>query len=282
MINLSIIIGIDIGGSITKIVGFRHEEMFSPILVKAADPVASVYGALGKFMSLNKLSLEDIDQVMITGVGASFVTEKLYGIPTGKVDEFKATAMGGLFLNELQKAVIVSMGTGTAFAIAEGTSVEHLGGTGVGGGTLLGLSNIMLNIRNFDDLLEIAKDGSLNNVDLKITDVMDGGLQGFPMDVTASNFGKVSDLATKSDTAIGIINLVLETIGMLSVFATKISNTKDVVLTGNLANLPQGERVFTILSQFYNIKFHISENAKFATAAGAAINFIKGMDYINI
>ena len=36
------------------------------------------------------------------------------------------------------------MGTGTALVAAEGDHAEHILGTGVGGGTLLGLSNRML------------------------------------------------------------------------------------------------------------------------------------------
>lgn len=276
------IIGIDIGGTITKIVGFDNNVMLTPTLVKTADPIASVYGALGKFLSINKLTLSDISQVMITGVGASFITETLYGIPTVKVDEFMATSMGGLFLSGLSKAIIVSMGTGTSFALAEGSHVEHIGGTGVGGGTLLGLSNMMLNIRNFDDLIEIAQDGHLSNIDLSINDVTKDVLETLPHDLTASNFGKVSDLASKADAALGIINLVFETIGMLSVFATQISKTKDVVLTGQLANVPQGERVFNILSKLYGINFHILENAEYATAVGAAITYINGMKLMKL
>ena len=48
-----IIIGIDVGGSTTKIVGFEGERMINPTHVKAGDPVASVYGAFGKFTSEN-------------------------------------------------------------------------------------------------------------------------------------------------------------------------------------------------------------------------------------
>ena len=56
------IIGIDIGGSTTKIVGFRETdgkyELISPILVTAADAITSVYGAFGKFTLENQLKLE--------------------------------------------------------------------------------------------------------------------------------------------------------------------------------------------------------------------------------
>ena len=64
------LIGIDIGGSTTKIVGYEKGAIFSPMLVRATDPLASVYGAFGKFLSLNALEISDVDRVMITGVGA--------------------------------------------------------------------------------------------------------------------------------------------------------------------------------------------------------------------
>lgn len=276
------VIGIDIGGSTTKIIGFDDEQILSPLLVRANDPIASVYGAFGKFMSVNKLALSDIERIMVTGVGSSFVTEKLYGIPTGKVDEFIAIGMGGLFLSKLPKAIIVSMGTGTALVKADGVNVKHIGGTGVGGGTLLGLSNRMLNVRNFDDLIETAQNGNLANVDLSIGDITRDVLEGLPPETTASNFGKISDLASKSDLALGIINLVFQTIGMLSIFATRIDHIRDVVLTGNLTNVPQSRHIFKQLSHLFDVNFHIPENAEFATAAGAAISFAQRRRFVEV
>ena len=75
---MSIKVGIDVGGSTTKIVGLHKDEVISPLLVKANDPVASIYGAFGKFLSLNKLSLENIKEIMITGVGSSQIYEPLW------------------------------------------------------------------------------------------------------------------------------------------------------------------------------------------------------------
>lgn len=279
---MSIILGIDIGGSTTKITGFNDRIMFGPMLVKANDPLASVYGAFGKFLNAINLSLSDIERVMVTGVGSSFIKKNLYGIPTGKVDEFVATGRGGLYLSNLREAIIVSMGTGTAFIKADSNSERHMGGTGVGGGTLLGLSNRMLNIRHFDDIIETAQGGNLANVDLAIGDITRDVLKGLPPETTASNFGKISDLASKSDLALGIINLVFQTIGMMAVFATKIHQIKDVVLTGNLTNVPQSHDVFSQLSDMYDINFHIPGNAEYATAAGAAVSYIEGRQFREI
>ena len=276
------IIGIDIGGSITKIIGFDNSNIFSPLLVRATDPIASVYGAFGKFLSANNLDLADIERIMVTGVGSSFITAKLYGIPTGKIDEFRSIGTGGLFLSGLTNAIIVSMGTGTAFVKADQTGVRHIGGTGIGGGTLLGLSNRMLNVREFNDLIETAQGGSLAHIDLAISDISHEVLVGLPPETTASNFGKLSDLATNADVALGIINLVFQTIGMLAVFATRIDHTRDIVLTGNLTNVPQAGEIFTQLSKLYNVNFVTPPNAEFATATGAAISFVQGIPFTDI
>ena len=50
------VIGIDVGGTTTKIVGFRQkkngkQELIAPQFVRATDPLTSIYGAFGKFTS---------------------------------------------------------------------------------------------------------------------------------------------------------------------------------------------------------------------------------------
>ena len=143
---MKIIIGIDVGGSTTKICGFRGPELLEPLFVKAADPVASVYGGFGKFTSQNGIALTDIERVMITGVGSAYISSDIYGLKTEHVSEFVSTGRGGLYLTGLPEAVIVSMGTGTALVHASGDKIEYLGGTGVGGGTLIGLAKKMLGV----------------------------------------------------------------------------------------------------------------------------------------
>ena len=69
---MSVVIGIDIGGSSTKIVGFlakgKEWELIEPQIVKANDPVTATYGAFGKFTDENNLAISDISKVMMTGV----------------------------------------------------------------------------------------------------------------------------------------------------------------------------------------------------------------------
>ena len=91
------IVGIDIGGSTTKIVGFNSGKLISTIMVRADDPLTSAYGAFGKYLSENGLSLSDIDSIVCTGVGASYLSENIFGIPTVTADEFIAVGMPKIF-----------------------------------------------------------------------------------------------------------------------------------------------------------------------------------------
>ena len=71
---MAIVIGIDVGISTTKIVGINEDgKVVSPIRIKATDPVTSLYGAFGKYLYDNNISLSDIEQVMLTGVGSAYI-----------------------------------------------------------------------------------------------------------------------------------------------------------------------------------------------------------------
>ena len=273
------VIGIDIGGSTTKIVGLRsdgaEQTLIEPIFVRATDAITSVYGAFGKFTLQNGLALEDIDRVLMTGVGSSFISKPLYSLNCEKVSEFNSVGNGGLYLSGLDEAIVVSMGTGTAIMHAkrEGgrTVTKYLGGTGVGGGTLIGLSRRMIGVDSIEHIEQLCKDGDLSNVDLRIKDMSSDHAFQINDEITASNFGKLSDIATQNDVALGIANMVGETIAMLAVFAARSYNLNKVVLTGNLTAIKAVSRVFEGLEPLFDVKFIIPEKSQFATVIGAAL-----------
>ncbi|HSV87364.1 MAG TPA: type II pantothenate kinase [Bacteroidales bacterium] len=265
-------IGIDIGGSTTKIVGYHEGKIIEPLTVEANDPVASASGALGKFLSVSKFRLDQIEKVAITGVGASFIGNELLGLPVQKILEFKALGHGGLFLSGLKKAIVVSVGTGTAIIKATEDSFQHLGGTGVGGGTILGLSKVMVNLSSFDTIIETARTGSTSNVDLSIGDISLAEIGNLPSNLTASNFGKMNDQATKNDITLGILIMVFQVIGMMAILAARAEKDTDIVLTGKLINVHLSQKTFRTLGDLYKVTFHIPAHAEYCTAIGAAIS----------
>ena len=261
------IIGIDVGGSTTKIVGFDGKQMIHPLLVKASDQLASVYGAFGKFIADNGIKLEEVERIMITGVGSACITSDIYGINTVSVSEFQSGAVGGLYQTKSDKAIIVSMGTGTSLVYAErGGHFEYLGGTGIGGGTLMGLSGKMLGFTNINHIVEVAKSGNLENIDLRIKDISKKSISP-----TASNFGKMSETATAEDIALGVINMIFETAATLSIFAAREKGCTDIILIGHLSEFPQAKTLFKNFEKTFPVKFIIPEHASHATAIGAAL-----------
>ncbi len=270
---MSIRVGIDVGGSTTKIVGFNKGELLSPLMVKSSDPVASVYGAFGRFVAENEIKLSEVEKIMITGVGSAYITSDIYGINTVSVSEFQSGAVGGLYQTKSEKAIIVSMGTGTSLVYAErGGHFEYLGGTGIGGGTLMGLSGKMLGFTNIKHIVEVAKSGNLENIDLRIKDISKKSISPtLSSDITASNFGKMSDTATAEDIAFGIINMIFETAATLSIFAAREKGCTDIILIGQLSEFPQAKTLFKNFEKTFPVKFIIPEHASHATAIGAAL-----------
>ena len=272
---MSIIIGIDVGISTTKIVGLLDGKPSAPIRITAADPITSLYGAFGKYLHDNNIQLSDVEHVMLTGVGAGYVKNDVYGVATSRCDEFVADALGARYESKLDHVIVVSMGTGTSFVMADGDAISHIGGIGIGGGTLQGLSRVMLNTSDIKQVAAMAMQGSIANVNLLIGDISAHPLPGLPMDATASIFARAQSDASKEDLACGIISMVLQSVGSAAVLAANGIGCRDLVLIGNLSLLPQCKEIFPALEKLYNVRFHIPKYSEYCTAIGAALAYCK-------
>ena len=95
----------------------------------------------------------------------------VYDRPTYKVDEFVATGTGGYYLTD-KKEVIVTLhvGTGSFFVKVTEKEMKHLGGVGLGGGTICGLSSIMLNTGDIHEIVPLSRGGDGED-DLRIADL---------------------------------------------------------------------------------------------------------------
>ena len=272
---MGIIIGIDVGISTTKIVGLKDGRITSPTRITAADPVTSLYGAFGKYLHDNGIALGDVEQVMLTGVGSAYVKGQVYGLPTQKVEEFVADGLGARYESKLDHTIVVSMGTGTSFILCDGDDMRHIGGIGIGGGTLAGLARLLLNTSDIKTVSALAMQGDIRNVNLLIGDISAEPLPGLPVDATASILAKAQSDATKEDIAVGIIIMVLQTIGSAAWLSSRDSDIRDFVLIGNLSLLPQCKDVFPALEKLYGIRFHIPKYSQYCTAIGAALSYTK-------
>ncbi len=270
---MGIVIGIDVGISTTKIVGISDGCVVAPLRIKATDPVTSLYGAFGKYLHDNRLALSDVEHVMLTGVGAAYIDEPVYGLPTDKAEEFIANGLGARYESGKDRIIVVSMGTGTSLVRCDGDKIEHIGGIGIGGGTLQGLSRLLLQTDDITQISEMATKGNLGNVNLLIGDISAHPLPGLPMDTVASLFGNAKGDTAREDIALGIIWMVLQSAGQSAVLASIGSSIREYVMIGNLTLLPQCRDVFPAIEKLYGVKLIISEYSEYCTAIGAALSY---------
>lgn len=268
---MKIKVGLDIGGSTTKIVGMKDGDIIAREIVRAADPVTSAFGAVGKLINDHSISVNDIEQINITGVGSGYPQAPILGIRTVVVEEFKATGLGGLYLSGLDHAIVVSMGTGTAYLEATKDKVRHIIGSGVGGGTLVGLGLALAGTADAVKLSDMATSGDILKCDLTIGDISKTGVSGLPMNVTASNFGKAADDLSREDKMAGVFNLVYQAVGTVAVMASRQFNLKDIVYTGQLTDLKECQQYLLPFEDLYGVNMIVPENAVYATAIGSCL-----------
>ena len=268
---MGMVIGIDVGISTTKIVGISDGKVVAPMRIKATDPVSSLYGAFGKYLYDNKIQIPDVEHVMLTGVGAAYITKPVYGLPTDKAGEFIADGLGARHESGKDSIIVVSMGTGTSLIRCAGDSIEHIGGIGIGGGTLQGLARLLLKTDDIRTVSEMAMRGNISNINLRIGDISAKPLPGLPMSAVASLFGNARSDASREDVAIGLIWTVLQSVGQSAVLASIGSSIREYVMIGNLTLLPQCRMVFPAIEKLYEVKFIIPEYSEFCTAIGAAL-----------
>ena len=178
---------------------------------------------------------------MLTGVGAAYIDERIYGLPTSKSEEFVADGLGARYESKLDRMIVVSMGTGTSLVKCDGDDIKHIGGIGIGGGTLAGLSRIMLKTDDIKQIINLAKDGDISKINLLIGDISAKPLPGLPMTATASLFSNAKANASR-----------------------------------NLTLLPQCREVFPAMEKLYGVRFRIPKYSEFCTAIGAALDYKRG------
>lgn len=257
------IIGIDIGSSTIKIIEYKDEQICNKQILESKEYEKTIENFI------NENNIKIIDKIVLTGINAKKVDISKYNVPVQIVEEFVAIGTGGLYLSNKKKAIIASIGTGTAFIRAEGKTFKHLGGTGIGAGTLTNLSNKFAGTKSLKEIIDLSKNGDLNNIDLRIADLTEENIKTLPPELTLANFGKLSNTVSKEDIVLGILNMIFEVIGMMAAFASINDKIKDIILIGNIVKIPQIKDILLKIEKTHNISFIIPEEPQFAVAIGA-------------
>ena len=102
------ILGVDPGSSIVKLVLIDKK---GEILHKAMLNKTPILQAIETFTNNNKININSIEKIVLTGVGKDEVEGNIYNIPTIRINEFEAIGIGGLYLSNQQNGLVISIGT---------------------------------------------------------------------------------------------------------------------------------------------------------------------------
>lgn len=211
--------------------------------------------------------------VAVTGVGAHSLPDSLESLKLQRVSEFAAIGRGAqLLMNDDAPCLVVSAGSGTAMVLAEGSHYKHLGGSGLGGGTVMGLSRLLLNEDDSEQLNALAEQGDKQKVDLSIGDVFGGDLGQLPSDYTAVNFGKLlgeHSTAAREDIAAALLVLAAEVVAVLSTAQARAERVQRIVVVGNMTRSQYWCKALERIVTGFGYQLSIPDSAGQAAALGA-------------
>jgi len=206
----------------------------------------------------------------VTGGHYRTLPEILDGYRLWKVDEMVALGVGGLQAAGLEAGLVVSAGTGTAMVAVQDGQAHHVTGSAVGGGTLLGLSNLVLGTTNIDEINQLALSGDANAVDIMISEAIGGEIGKLPINANAVNFGKLIERKDfhRADLAAGLCRLVAQVIAVIAINASDAAGLKEIVLIGHTMDLSAIQNEIKMVGAFYKRNFFMPDHPGFATAKG--------------
>jgi type II pantothenate kinase len=226
--------GVDVGATLAKL-ALRSADRRTEFRLLPSEDLPAIARQLGEAAC---------DRVGVTGGGAAGLARRLRAEPV-QVNEFAAWGAGSAALLERhgleagERHLLVSLGTGTSVLLVDGMAVTRLGGTALGGGTLLGLAAGLIGVTAFPELAALAASGRRERIDLRVSDIYRAG--GIPLagDLTAANFGKLAarldagDPVPPADIAHALMGLVGENVALVCGGLAAVAQVQRIVFAGS-------------------------------------------------
>ncbi|KAL7722908.1 pantothenate kinase [Entamoeba marina] len=145
--------------------------------------------------------------------------------------------------NNVFPYLLVNVGSGVSvLKVTAPEEYERVTGSLIGGGTFWGLCCLLTEFKSFDEMLEAAKTGNHDNVDLYVKDIYGRCYDSVGLDsnLMASSFGKVQKIACgqarniydQGDVAQGLMMMVCGSIAHLGYTLSKAHGVNTIYYTG--------------------------------------------------
>ena len=266
-------ISIDFGITVTDIIKRDNGALSHEMTLTKQDP--DLYLLKDFFSDINFKT--DVNLLAVTGGKHLNLGDKIESTKIVHVNEIDAVGEGAMNLSGLSgknPIIIVSAGSGTACILAQDGNFMHCSGTGVGGGTVLGLSKLLLGTTDPFEIAKLAKEGNESGVDLILEDVVSGPIGELPSDTTAVNFGKISKLESeisKQDIAAGIVNLVGQTAARIATSVATTFKASEIVVVGRSPSFNGLKNSLEQAASIMGFSPHFPKNGEYASALGALL-----------
>ncbi|NGZ77163.1 acetate and sugar kinases/Hsc70/actin family protein [Saccharibacillus alkalitolerans] len=161
------------------------------------------------------------------------------------VPEFEATTEGAVRILAYESGeenpaerpfLLVNVGTGTSLHLIDGAERPRLGGIGLGGGTIVGLTGMLCGVRDYAEIARMAPLGDREAVDLTVGQIYAPAPPPIAGDLTAANFARPDPPAAgvrPQDYAAAVIGMVAEIVVTVGVQAARLHGTNRVVYVGS-------------------------------------------------
>jgi type II pantothenate kinase len=256
--------GIDLGGCLTKIAHGHDPFQLATLPASDLDAVIAY------------LKAHNLSHLVLTGGGSVKQRAAFAEFHVATTGEFDASARGANYLLDHQGGAVfpymlVSIGTGTSISKVDRSGVQRVTGTGVGGGTLLGLGSVLTGEDTYDKIISKAASGDRSGVDTLVRDIYDGDLPGLGGDVTAANFGKAASRLPE-DLGRAALQMVGEVIAVIASLAAKNVSAQEVLYVGGaLRDNPVLVDVLKSITQFMDQRSRFVQHGEYVGAIGALL-----------
>ncbi|OHT07039.1 Fumble family protein [Tritrichomonas foetus] len=280
--------GIDIGTTFTKVCIHKEDENDETIRFP------SILENLSVFLKNHFDGKKEIKQICVIGSGSHKYREILEKVNPTPIfaDEIKINSdgilrhlqnpenyikIGGKSLETHDKFIVAALGTGASFSYYENQKATHIGGTGIGGGTFLGLCKLILGISDYPKILELAKNGKSENVDLMISDLVGSDyISTLTANVVASSMAKAAwseERPKDEDLASSLLGTLAMSIGCHLAAACTSKECNTCVLVGGF--LDYGGFISNTITSALNlfvptVTIIVPKDSQFIGAIGAA------------
>ena len=117
---------------------------------------------------------ENTKKVIATGARANRLKKELsnrYDVEI--INEIQSIGSGGSYLSKKKNCYVVSVGSGSPIIDVSDSIATHLVGTGMGAGTIFGLSSIYTRTKSVESINVLAETGTGEKLNLVIDDIYD-------------------------------------------------------------------------------------------------------------